>query len=98
MVAPRAMLIWRRPGGNVRPARDDRDGGMSRQRSRAVSAGRVPAVATPAAAPGRNEAARVAVPARTTALFGAGIGLAAFSLYLATTAPSVSWRFPPHGD
>ncbi len=71
---------------------------MSRQRSRAVSAAPRPALATAAATPGRDEAARDAAPARTTALFAAGIGLAAFALYLATTGPSVSWRFPPHGD
>ncbi|HEY7293936.1 MAG TPA: DUF2723 domain-containing protein [Dehalococcoidia bacterium] len=38
------------------------------------------------------------LPARVTVCLGAGVGLAAFALYLATMAPSVNWRFPPHGD
>lgn len=55
-------------------------------------------MAKPAAATLRDETARADLSTRATALFAAGIGLVAFALYLATTAPSVSWRFPPHGD
>ncbi len=40
----------------------------------------------------------IVLPRRTTAYLAAGVGVVAFALYLATMAPSVTWRFPPHGD
>jgi hypothetical protein len=71
---------------------------MSRQRLRAAAAGPRPAVTKPAPATSPEQTTHGELAARTTALFAGSIGLVAFALYLATTAPSVSWRFPPHGD
>lgn len=73
---------------------------MSRRRTRTLAAGPRTAAVTPGPTPRgvAAQATRAVLPARVTALFAAGTGLVAFALYLATTAPSVSWRFPPHGD